>query len=68
MSRPKVMGVLAREAGVKVVTSLYNHSLSNGPEANTTLALMKHNLTQIVNVLKEISDLRLRISVWKEQP
>jgi ABC-type Zn uptake system ZnuABC Zn-binding protein ZnuA len=49
---PKVMEVLAREAGVKVVTNLYNDSLSDGPEADTYIALMKHNVTQIVNALK----------------
>jgi len=49
---PKVMEVLATEAGVKVVTNLYNDSLSDGPEANSYIALMKHNVTQIVNALK----------------
>lgn len=49
---PKVMEVLAKEAGVKVVTNLYNDSLSDGPEANSYIALMRHNVTQIVNALK----------------
>jgi len=49
---PKVMEVLAKEAGVKVVTDLYNDSLSDGPEANSYIALMRHNVTQIVNALK----------------
>ena len=49
---PKVMEVLAREARVQVVTNLYNDSLSSGPEANTYLAMMKHNVTQIVKALK----------------
>ncbi len=49
---PKIMEVLAREAGVKVVNNLYNDSLSDGPEAGTYVALMKHNVTQIVNALK----------------
>jgi ABC-type Zn uptake system ZnuABC Zn-binding protein ZnuA len=49
---PKVMEVLAKEAGVKVVTNLYNDSLSDGPEANSYIALMRHNVTQIVNGLR----------------
>ena len=49
---PKVMEVLAKEVGVKVVTNLYNDSLSDGPEANSYIALMRHNVTQIVNALK----------------
>ena len=49
---PKVMEVLAKEAGVKVVTNLYNDSLSEGPEAKSYIALMRHNVTQIVNALK----------------
>ncbi len=49
---PKVLEVLAKEAGVKVVTNLYNDSLSDGPEANSYIALMRHNVTQIVNGLK----------------
>jgi ABC-type Zn uptake system ZnuABC Zn-binding protein ZnuA len=49
---PKVMEILAREAGVNVVTNLYNDSLSHGPEADSYIALMRHNVTQIVNALK----------------
>ena len=49
---PKAMEVLARDTGVKVVTNLYNDSLSPGPEANSYMALMKHNVSQIVNALK----------------
>ncbi|MBI4572567.1 MAG: zinc ABC transporter substrate-binding protein [candidate division NC10 bacterium] len=49
---PKAMEVLARDTGVKVVTNLYNDSLSTGPEANSFMALMKHNVSQIVNALK----------------
>jgi ABC-type Zn uptake system ZnuABC Zn-binding protein ZnuA len=48
---PKVMEVLAKEAGVKVVTNLYNDSLSDGPEADSYIALMRHNVTQIVKAL-----------------
>ncbi len=49
---PKVMEVLAQDAGVRVITNLYNDSLSAGPEANSYIAMMKHNVTQIVNALK----------------
>lgn len=49
---PKAMEVLARDAGIRVVTNLYNDSLSAGPEANTYIALMKHNVGEIVNALK----------------
>jgi len=49
---PKALEVLARDVGVKIVTNLYNDSLSTGPEANSYVALMKHNVTQIVNALK----------------
>ncbi|MBI3122405.1 MAG: zinc ABC transporter substrate-binding protein, partial [candidate division NC10 bacterium] len=49
---PKAMEVLARDVGVKVITNLYNDSLSSGPEANSYIALMKHNVTQIVKALR----------------
>ncbi len=49
---PKAMEVLAKEAGVKVVTDLYNDSLSSGPEADTYLAMMKHDVAKIVGALK----------------
>jgi ABC-type Zn uptake system ZnuABC Zn-binding protein ZnuA len=49
---PKAMEVLASDTGVRVITNLYNDSLSTGPEANSYIALMKHNVTQIVNALK----------------
>jgi ABC-type Zn uptake system ZnuABC Zn-binding protein ZnuA len=35
-----------------VVTNLYNDTLSEGPEANSYIALMRHNVTEIVNALK----------------
>jgi ABC-type Zn uptake system ZnuABC Zn-binding protein ZnuA len=35
-----------------VVTNLYNDSLSNGPEANSYIALMRHNVTEIVKALR----------------
>lgn len=49
---PKTMQILGRDAGVKVVTNLYIESLSQGPEANSYIALMRHNVTMIVNALK----------------
>jgi ABC-type Zn uptake system ZnuABC Zn-binding protein ZnuA len=49
---PKLMEVLAKDAGVRVITSLYDDSLSSGPEANTYVAMMKYDVTQIVNALK----------------
>jgi ABC-type Zn uptake system ZnuABC Zn-binding protein ZnuA len=49
---PKAMEVLAGDTGVRVVTNLYNDSLSTGPEADSYIALMKHNVTQIVNALR----------------
>ncbi len=49
---PKLMEVLAQDAGVRVVTNLYDDSLSHGPEANTYIALMKHDVSEIVGALK----------------
>jgi manganese/iron transport system substrate-binding protein len=49
---PKVLDVLAKDAGVKVVSNLYNDSLSAGPEANTYIAMMKHDVGEIVEALR----------------
>jgi ABC-type Zn uptake system ZnuABC Zn-binding protein ZnuA len=49
---PKLLQVLARDAGVKVVTNLYDGSLSNGPPADSYLALMRHDVTMIAGALK----------------
>jgi ABC-type Zn uptake system ZnuABC Zn-binding protein ZnuA len=49
---PKLMEVLAKDAGVRVITSLYDDSLSSGPEANTYISMMKYDVTQVVNALK----------------
>jgi manganese/iron transport system substrate-binding protein len=49
---PKAIEVLAGDTGVKVITNLYNDTLSTGPEANSYIAMMKHDVTQIVNALK----------------
>jgi ABC-type Zn uptake system ZnuABC Zn-binding protein ZnuA len=48
----KLLESLARDAGVKVVTTLYDGSLSTGPPADTYLALMRHNVTQIAGALR----------------
>ena len=50
--QPQAHGVLAKDARVRVITSLYDDSLSSGPEANTYIAMMKYDVTQIVNALK----------------
>jgi len=49
---PKMLEVLAKDAGVKVVTNLYDGSLSSGPPADTYINMMRHNVTQIVNALR----------------
>jgi ABC-type Zn uptake system ZnuABC Zn-binding protein ZnuA len=48
----KLLVVLARDAGVKVVTNLYDGSLSSGPPADTYVNMLRHNVTQMVNALK----------------
>jgi ABC-type Zn uptake system ZnuABC Zn-binding protein ZnuA len=49
---PKLLETLAREAGVKVVTNLYDGSLSDGPPADSYVNMMRHNVTMITNALK----------------
>ncbi len=49
---PKLLQVLAKDAGVKVITNLYDGSLTNGPPAATYLDLMRHDVTTIVEALK----------------
>jgi manganese/iron transport system substrate-binding protein len=49
---PKLLEVLAKDAGVKVVTNLYDDSLSSGPPADTYINMLRHNVTQTVNALK----------------
>jgi ABC-type Zn uptake system ZnuABC Zn-binding protein ZnuA len=49
---PKAMEILAGETGVRVITNLYDDTLSTGPEANTYIAMMKYDVTQIVNALR----------------
>ena len=48
----KLLQALARDAGVKVLTTLYDGSLSSGPPADTYINMMRHDVTQIVNALK----------------
>ncbi len=48
----KLLETLAGDAGVKVVTNLYDGSLSNGPPADTYIRLMRHNVAQMVNALR----------------
>jgi ABC-type Zn uptake system ZnuABC Zn-binding protein ZnuA len=43
---------LAKDAAVKVVTDLYDGSLSKGPPADTYINMMRHNVTQMVSALK----------------
>ena len=49
---PKLLEVLAREAGVTVITDLYDDSLSAGPPADSYLTLMRHDVTTIVTALQ----------------
>lgn len=49
---PKVLEVLAKDAGVRVVSNLYSDTLSAGPEADTYIAMMKHDVGEIVGVLR----------------
>jgi ABC-type Zn uptake system ZnuABC Zn-binding protein ZnuA len=49
---PKLLEVLGREAGVTVVTDLYDDSLSAGPPADSYLKLMRHDVTTIVTALQ----------------
>jgi ABC-type Zn uptake system ZnuABC Zn-binding protein ZnuA len=48
----KLLELLAKDAGVRVVTNLYDGSLSDGPPADTYLNLMRHNVRMIVGALK----------------
>jgi ABC-type Zn uptake system ZnuABC Zn-binding protein ZnuA len=48
----KLLEVLGRDAGVQVVTNLYNGSLSAGPPADSSLNLMRHNVRTIVEALR----------------
>jgi ABC-type Zn uptake system ZnuABC Zn-binding protein ZnuA len=48
----KLLQALAKDAGVKVMTNLYDGSLTDGPPAGSYLNLMRHDVTTIVNALK----------------
>jgi ABC-type Zn uptake system ZnuABC Zn-binding protein ZnuA len=49
---PKLLQALAKDAGVQVITNLYDGSLTNGPPAGSYLDLMRHDVTTIVEALK----------------
>ena len=49
---PKMLEVLAKDAGVKVVTNLYDDSLSSEPPADTYINMLRHDVTQMVNALR----------------
>lgn len=49
---PKLLQTLGRDAGVKVVTDLYDGSLTDGPPADSYLGMMRHNVTTMVNALR----------------
>lgn len=49
---PKILETLGRDARVKVVTNLYDGSLSDGPPADSYLNMMRHNVTTMVNALR----------------
>lgn len=48
----KLAEQIAAETGVQVVATLHFESLTEGDPAATYIAMMKHNVTQIVNALK----------------
>jgi zinc/manganese transport system substrate-binding protein len=49
---PKLMDILAKDAGVRLIAALYDDTLSTGPEANTYITMMKYDVTQVLNALK----------------
>lgn len=49
---PKMLKALARDAGVTVVTTLYDGSLSNGPPADSYVHMMRHNVNEMVRALR----------------
>ncbi len=49
---PKILETLGRDAGVKVVTNLYDGSLTDGPPAASYLDMMRHNVTTMVGALR----------------
>jgi zinc/manganese transport system substrate-binding protein len=48
----KILEVLGKDAGVKVITNLYDGSLSDGPPADTYIHMMRHNASTMVNALR----------------
>jgi zinc/manganese transport system substrate-binding protein len=53
VENPAFAEQIASEAGVRVVTDLHLESLTNGEPAANYIAMMKHNVTQIVNALSK---------------
>ena len=51
-ANPQLARQLAQEAGVKVVETLYDHSITNGPPAGSYIDMMRYNVTVIVDALK----------------
>jgi ABC-type Zn uptake system ZnuABC Zn-binding protein ZnuA len=49
---PKILETLGRDAGVKVVTNLYDGSLTDGPPAASYLDMMRHNVATMVGALR----------------
>lgn len=49
---PRILEILGRDAGVEVVTNLYDGSLTDGPPADSYLNMMRHNVTTMVNALQ----------------
>jgi ABC-type Zn uptake system ZnuABC Zn-binding protein ZnuA len=49
---PKMVETLGRDAGVKVVTDLYDGSLTDGPPADSYLNLMRHNVSTMAGALR----------------
>lgn len=49
---PTMLKALAKDAGVTVVTTLYDGSLSNGPPADSYVNMMRHNVNEMVRALR----------------
>lgn len=49
---PKLLEALGRDAGVKIVTNLYDGSLSDGPPADSYLHMMRHNVATMADALR----------------
>ncbi len=49
---PKLLTALAKDAGVTIVTTLYDGSLSTGPPADSYINMMRHNVSEMVRALR----------------